>query len=594
MSRIRPSLSRFTVRSRGVRGVLGALAAALGASIVIRPTASLGVLAVLIGLGCVVTGVLELAAARDPQGFARSRMAMVALWVAGGIVVLVAPGLTVRAIAVAVGVGLLINGALQVVSGFSGAISRDARVASVLLGLAWIGFGALALAWPDITLIVVGIAFGARLIIGGIVTLWHAIRPPEPAPTSPDTASAATHPWRRTVAAAVALAVAVAAGTVSALIRQGSPVVDLFYAPPRDVPAQAGQLIRFEPFGRGVPEGAQAWRILYTTTDGDGDPAVASGLVVTPRDGAGDWPVINWLHGTTGFAEQCAPSLLPEPFTAGALMVLPQVIEHGWALVATDYLGLGTAGPHPYLIGVPSAQAGLDAVRAARQVSEARLGAKTVTWGHSQGGGAALWTGSLAAEYAPDVPLSGVAAMAPASDPTTLMENLGNVKGGSVFASYAVAGYTAWYPDVRGSDYIRPSAEGITRQLAGRCLSEPAMLASVLVVLGLSADPDIFARSPLEGAFGVRLQQNAPPPTVTAPLLIAQGAADSIVPRHGQDAFVTGLCDAGQQVDYRVYAGADHMPLVEPGSALIPELFAWTTARFGGKPVAKGCVHTSR
>lgn len=36
------------------------------------------------------------------------------------------------------------------------------------------------------------------------------------------------------------------------------------------------------------------------------------------------------------------------------------------------------------------------------------------------------------------------------------------------------------------------------------------------------------------------------------------------------------------------------MPLVEPGSALIPELFAWTTARFGGKPVAKGCVHTSR
>ena len=54
-----------------------------------------------------------------------------------------------------------------------------------------------------------------------------------------------------------------------------------------------------------------------------------------------------------------------------------------------------------------------------------------------------MWTGSLAAEYAPDVPLSGVAAMAPASDPTTLMENLGNVKGGSVFASYAVAGYTA-------------------------------------------------------------------------------------------------------------------------------------------------------
>ena len=585
---------------RAWRGGLGILAAGLGASIVFRPAASLGALAVLIGAGFIVTGALEMMAARDTRDSARWRIGLAALWVTGGVVVLLVPGLTVRAVALAVGLALLVNGVLQVISGCFGGSDADARVASVLLGLAWIGFGGLSLAWPDITLIVVGIAFGARLLIGGLVALWQAFRDPDPATAGADAARPAgprpgvTHRWRRTLAAAVALAVALAAGSVSALLRRGSPVVDAFYAPPRDVPGQPGQLIRSEPFERGLPEGSQGWRILYTTTDATNAPAVASGLVVVPRGGTGDWPVISWTHGTTGFAEQCAPSLLPEPFTSGALMVLPQLIENGWALVATDYLGLGTTGPHPYLIGVPSAHAGLDAVRAARQLTDAQLGPKTVAWGHSQGGGAALWSGALAAQYAPDVPLSGVAALAPASNPTALVENLATVRGGSVFAAYALAGYTGWYPDVRWSDYVRPGAEAITRQLAGRCLSEPAMAASVLVVLGLSQDPEIFSRSPLEGAFGVRLQANTPPATMTAPLLIAQGGADDVVPQPGQDAFVAGLCAAGQQVDYRVYTGSGHLSLVQPESALIPELFAWTAARFGGEAVPKGCTRGTR
>ena len=592
--------ARLAALPRAWRGGIGVLAAGLGASIVFRPTASLGVLALLIGAGFVVTGILELVAARDSTGSARWRIAVAALWITGGVVVLVAPGLTVRAVALAVGLALLVNGVLQVISGCFGGGDADGRVASVLLGLAWIGFGGLALAWPDITLIVVGIAFGARLLIGGLVAVWQAFRGPDPATGGADAAPpagarpAVAHRWRRTLAAAVALAVALAAGSVSALLRRGSPVVDAFYAPPRDVPTQPGQLIRSEPFDRGLPDGSRGWRILYTTTDATNAPAVASGLVVVPRGGTGDWPVISWTHGTTGFAEQCAPSLLPEPFTSGALMVLPQLIENGWALVATDYLGLGTAGPHPYLIGVPSAHAGLDAVRAARQLTDAQLGPKTVAWGHSQGGGAALWSAALAAQYAPDVPLSGVAALAPASNPTALVENLTTVRGGSVFAAYALAGYTAWYPDVRWADYVRPGAEAITRQLANRCLSEPAIAASVLVVLGLSQDPEIFSRSPLEGAFGVRLQANTPPATIIAPLLIAQGGADDIVPQPGQDAFVAGLCAAGQQVDYRVYTGSDHLTLVQADSTLIPELFAWTAARFNGETAPKGCTRATR
>jgi len=77
------------------------------------------------------------------------------------------------------------------------------------------------------------------------------------------------------------------------------------------------------------------------------------------------------------------------------------VLDRGWAIVATDYVGLGASPPHPYLVGRPEARSVLDAVRAARTLRPAHLAPKTVVWGHSQGGGAALWTGIVAPSYAP-------------------------------------------------------------------------------------------------------------------------------------------------------------------------------------------------
>ena len=78
--------------------------------------------------------------------------------------------------------------------------------------------------------------------------------------------------------------------------------------------------------------------------------------------------MVAWAHGTTGFAQPCAPSLLPEPFTAGAMPALDEVLDRGWILVATDYVGLGTAGPHPYLIGQGEGRSVLDAMKAAHQL----------------------------------------------------------------------------------------------------------------------------------------------------------------------------------------------------------------------------------
>lgn len=581
---------------RWVRAFLAVVAIVLGAAILLRPTTSLGVLAWLLGAGLVVLGAVELLTHPSDDGtpsgpWRTARRVVAVLMIAAGVFVLVFPGLTVRLIAVIVGTGLIVNGATSVAAAFRRQQSLDARVASAAFGVTGVVFGVLALAWPDITLLVVSVVFGARLIMAGAVLAWSLVagaRTREPGKTP-----GPARRWTRAGAALVSVGLAAVAAVASATLHSGSPVVDAFYAAPRDVPGQPGQLVRSEPFTRQVPAGARAWRILYTTTRGDGSPAVASGLVVVPASGAGSWPVIDWDHGTTGFAQSCAPSLAAQPFESGALMVLPQIIEQGWALVATDYIGLGTQAPHPYLIGPDTAHASLDAIRAARQLHQADLSDQTVVWGHSQGGGAALWTGALAHEYAPDLKLDGVAALAPASNLPALVANLPHVTGGSVFASYVLAAYAATYPDVSERAYLRPGATVTVDRMSQRCLAPPGVLASVLTALALSRDPEIFAEDPTTGALGRRLAQNVPPPTISAPLLIAQGAADKLVIPAAQQDYVNRLCAAGQQVDYRTYAGRDHVPLVEPDSPLIPQLVTWTHDRLDHKPIQQGCTHSA-
>ncbi|WP_243695208.1 lipase family protein [Agromyces protaetiae] len=472
-------------------------------------------------------------------------------------------------------------------------------------------FGVLALAWPDITLLVVAVVFGARLIMVGLVAVWQAVRgrrdreragedsasagaEGEATAGAPDASPRPLRRWTRTIAAVAALLLAGGAAALSASLQSGSPVVDDFYAAPRTVPGEPGRLIRSEAFTRDIPSNARAWRILYTTTSGDGSAAVASGLVVVPRDGDGPWPVVDWTHGTTGFAENCAPSLAEHPFESGAFFLVDQVVDHGWALVATDYIGLGTKGPHPYLIGPDTGHAALDAARAARELDGADLGDQNIVWGHSQGGAGALWTGALADVYAPDLDIEGVASLAPASNLPGLVGNLDEIPGGSVFASYVAASYTAIYPDVTMREYIRPGAVVTVREMAKRCLAEPGVFVSVLNALALSSDPVIFSKDPTTGPLGVRLEENTPPPTISAPLLLGQGAADPLVVPAAQDAYVEELCTAGQQVDYRLYAGRDHVGLVEPDSPLVPDLFEWTEARLAGDPVEPGCTRVER
>jgi pimeloyl-ACP methyl ester carboxylesterase len=348
---------------------------------------------------------------------------------------------------------------------------------------------------------------------------------------------------------------------------------------PMTVPADPGRLISSENFNAPwMPRSASAWRIIYTTTLDTHGPTIASALVIVPTASTGPVDAIAWAHGSTGISEDSAPSLSKKGLESGALFVIDSIIEAGWAFIATDYPGLGSQGPHPWLIGESAGRAVLDSIRAAQQLPALTL-RKTVVWGHSQGGHAALWAGGLHDDYAPDAPLCGVAALAPTADVPGVVANFRSAFGGHIFVAYAIQAYSTHYPDVSYKEYVRPYARRLLRQLAKRPLHHPITLA---IGIGMSLlRSKVWSQHPDSGALGRRLAENVPRHTINVPLLLTQGVLDEIVPVAGQDEYVAEQRGNGQHLDYRRYAGVKHVDLMHADSAPVADLLRWTRERLG-------------
>ncbi len=328
--------------------------------------------------------------------------------------------------------------------------------------------------------------------------------------------------------------------------------------------------------------------MLYTTTDAHGEPALASAIVM--RLGAQPAPLghptVLWTHGTTGVQPGCAPSVLSEPFVN--VPALAGALEKGWAIVAPDYMGQGTTGPHPYLIGEGQARSALDALRAAGQLPPVKLAAPAVVWGHSQGGHAALWTGILAPTYAPELRIAGVAAAAPATDLLPLIDRVQHTLVGRIMTAYVLHAYSAVYADVSFEAYPRSHwARLLAQDMASRCLASPAALFSIGEAALLSGS--LFGLPPTEGPLAAQLAANTPDRALPQPVLVAQGLADDLVLPEVQSRWVQRRCAQGQAIEYRPYDGLDHLSLVAPESRFSADLIAWTQARFAGEPHRANC-----
>jgi pimeloyl-ACP methyl ester carboxylesterase len=365
---------------------------------------------------------------------------------------------------------------------------------------------------------------------------------------------------------------------------------DAFYDPPSDLPRQPGTLVRSEPLKEVIlPAGMRGWRILYATTVDDSTPATAVATVFAPTDPPpGPRPVIAWEHGTTGLLQKCMPSLMSAP-TEG-IPGRNRIVMAGWVVVETDYSFAEKGGPHPYLIGEGEARAALDSVRAARQMSELSLDKRMVVWGHSQGGHAALWTGIVGPRYAPDLEILGVAAIAPAANIKNILAM--NVAVDKRFGAYLALSYSRFYPDVTFEQAVRPEALDAARHIVNLCEFVPPEDPERIEALAATFDGPALATSSNK-ALQARLEQNTADAPIQAPVVIAQGLSDIVVPPSATDAYVEERCSAGQRLEYWTFAGRDHSTIVQPGTPLEELLIRWTMARFANEPPTSGCVHKS-
>ena len=365
---------------------------------------------------------------------------------------------------------------------------------------------------------------------------------------------------------------------------------DEFYDPPVDLSRKPGALLRSEPLKDLIlPPGVRGWRILYATSVDDNTPATAVAIVFAPTDSsAGPRPVIAWEHATTGLLQKCMPSLL-----SAASKGVPErnrIVMAGWVVVATDYSFAEKGGPHPYLIGEGEARAALDSVRAARQMSELSLDQRVVVWGYSQGGHAALWTGIVGQRYAPELEICGVAAIAPAANIENILAM--NVEMDKRFGPYLAQSYSRFYPDITFEQAVRPEALDAARQIVNLCDFLPPEDPERIEELATTFEGPALATSS-NNALRARLEQNTADGPIQAPVVIAQGLSDVVVPSSATDAYVEERCAAGQRLEYWTFAGRDHLTIIQPGTPLEEPLIRWTTARFANEPQAKGCVRKS-
>jgi len=365
---------------------------------------------------------------------------------------------------------------------------------------------------------------------------------------------------------------------------------DVFYDPPSGRSRQPGALLRSEPLKEVIlPAGMRGWRILYATTVNDSTPATAVATVFAPTaPPAGPCPVIAWEHGTTGLLQKCMPSLFSAP--SAGIPGRDRIVKAGWVVVETDYSFAENGGPHPYLIGEGEARATLDSIRAARQMPELTLDQRMVVWGYSQGGHAALWTGIVGPRYAPELEIVGVAAIAPAANIKNILAM--NVAVDKRFGPYLALAYSRFYPDITFEQAIRPEALDAARQIVNLCDSLPPEDPERIEALAATFDGPALATSSNK-ALQARLEQNAANGLIKAPVVIAQGLSDTVVPPSAIDAYVEERCSAGQRLEYWTFAGRDHFTIVQPGAPLEELLIRWTMARFAKEPHASGCVRKS-
>ncbi|MCL2541258.1 MAG: lipase family protein [Nocardioidaceae bacterium] len=357
-----------------------------------------------------------------------------------------------------------------------------------------------------------------------------------------------------------------------------------FYAPPPgSVAGPHGTVIRARRIsGPAAFPDSTTWLVLYRSRTSAGTPAVSSGTVTVPDGDApeGGWPLISWAHGTTGVADACAPSRYGPGYGSEAYVsvyraTLAKWVAAGYAVAQTDYIGLGTPGPHAYADGVAEAHAVADIAAASRTVAPS-IGRRWVAMGHSQGGQAAIFASALGQAWDPQMRLLGAAALAPGSNWVTdvgLLRSLPVTNPGVAFLPLLLRGVQAvssFDPDTVLTD----RAEALLDDVDKGCLAQLQEKTSWGGIRG-----NAVFRSGADLSQLNRVLKADDPGTTSpkVPIFMAQGLLDQTSLAPFTEVLALELRAKRVRLDYQRYPTADHRGVI---AASYPAAQRWVAALF--------------
>ncbi len=351
--------------------------------------------------------------------------------------------------------------------------------------------------------------------------------------------------------------------------------VDAFYAVPDPLPeGEPGQLIRIQHVSDSGD--STTLRIMYHSRDARDRDRAVTGMLTYPHAAppAGGWPVVSLANGTVGLVSQCALSRRGR--------AAPTFGVEGVGVV-TDYIGLGPIGEtHPYLSRLSEAHSVVDAVRAARNLSESGAGSRWLAIGHSQGGHAALATNELAADYAPELELLGTISLEPAALFERTYDGIDPIVA-HVVGVMLFYGAASEHPEIMPDEYVSAAGADAASVIEDNCLDE--IINSVLTV----PVEDFYVYHPIdtEPARSILLANDVGGLRAESPLLLIGGTADQTVVIDRVRDLLDELCAADQVTEYVEIEGATH----ETEYALAAEQIEdWFAARLNGDPVIDACA----
>lgn len=375
---------------------------------------------------------------------------------------------------------------------------------------------------------------------------------------------------------------------------QGDGRVSPFYTWEQVIPSKPGTLLRSEPLEQsvGLAQASKQYRLLFSSTDGVGgkDPITVSGALFIPKGKApeGGWPIVAWGHGTFGGADACAHSWHARSYRD--VRYLNRWLQEGYAVVASDYQGIGVPGYNPQFNNRSNSYTMLDSVRAALS-SFSPLANKVLLVGQSQGGSAVVAAAGYAPIYAPDVNVRGaigtgiVYAAGRTLQPLKPVDPNANdkVEPTLAYSFYGVLAAQALDPGIDASKIYTDRALPLLEQARTSCL---AALELDVEGAGLTRANTFKpgAKEELQRDRVGDVYRKFETLKLNVPLFIGAGADDSLGP--AQLALAEDTCAAGTTTEIHLYADRDHSGTVNES---LRDSLPFARKAINGEPIASVC-----